>query len=158
MGGRGSTYTQMSERERAEGVLKAMRDAGMKPVKSVEETIEILNDYDRKQSKGLSDHVNISQYNNYERQFLQDANQYTKKGYEKGKKEILKQVANNPNGIKAYTESKIREYDRKISSIEKSMHKPGITESEYQKKYKQQHELFGKRNAIRNVNITLKNN
>ena len=45
MGGRGSSSirtTEETRRERAEGVLKAMRDAGMKPVKSVEETMDII--------------------------------------------------------------------------------------------------------------------
>lgn len=41
MGGHGGT--SISSRERAESVLSAMRDAGMKPVKSVEETEAILN-------------------------------------------------------------------------------------------------------------------
>lgn len=158
MGGRGgsSMTSRDSERSRAEGVLQAMRDAGMKPVKSVDETIEILRKYDSKVSNNLSEYVNYSQYTNYEKQFIKDANQYTKKGYEKGKNEILKEIKKNPSDLKGYTEQKIKEYQTKLSRIDKSMKKVGITESEYQKKYKQQHEMFGRLNAIRNINYTIK--
>ena len=52
MGGRGgSSITSKEEsRQRAENVLQAMRDAGMKPVKSVAETEQILKDLDKKQA------------------------------------------------------------------------------------------------------------
>ena len=159
MGGRGSSSirtTEETRRERAEGVLKAMRDAGMKPVKSVEETMDIIKKYESKATDGLSDYVNYSQYANYEEQFMRNANQYTKKGYAKGKNEVLKEINKNPGSIKSFAETKVKEYQTKLDRIDKSMKKQGITEAEYQKKYKQQHELFGRLNAIRNVNNTAK--
>lgn len=160
MGGRGgsSSFSASNEsmRERAEGVLKAMRDAGMKPVKSVDETIDIIKKYESKATKRLSEYVNYSQYANYEKQFMKNANQYTKKGYAKGKDEVLKEISKNPSSIKGYAEAKVKEYQIKLNKIDKSMKRVGITETEYQKKYKQQHELFGRLNAIRNINNTAK--
>ena len=87
---------------------------------------------------------------------MKNANQYTKQGYAKGKNEVIKEISNNPSNIKGFAEAKVQEYQAKLNRIDKSMKKPGITEAEYQKKYKQQHELFGRLNAIRNVNNTAK--
>ena len=52
MGGRGgsSITSRETTRERAESVLQAMRDAGMNPTKSVEETEQLLKNLDSKQA------------------------------------------------------------------------------------------------------------
>lgn len=60
MGGRGgSSITSKDEsRQRAESVLQAMRDAGMKPTKSVEETQQLLKNLDSKQATFRKEYQN----------------------------------------------------------------------------------------------------
>lgn len=114
MGGRGgsSSFSASNEssRERAEGVLKAMRDAGMKPTKSVEETQKILAKYDaesKKRDKIYQDKVKQIQkdrakkaaeqkkyksQNDQVRKVMNDASKLATAGDYKGAQKLIKQA------------------------------------------------------------------
>lgn len=151
MGGRGSSYYT---KKQTEGVMSAMRDAGLPPAVSTKEAQKILNrDFTKNR---VSRVVDLGKFDNYEKQYTSTATESSKKAFNTEKDNIMKRIASNPSGAKTYIQNKQKSYDSQISQIHKEMKKPGITEKEYQKLLNKSNNLTAKRTATYLINSSTK--
>lgn len=156
MGGRGGmSNTEATERTR--DFMEAMTRAGLKPTKSLEEATKIMKDNQlmNQASKQQSKYMYPSHLADYQRGFYKTANNYSKKGYQKEKQELLKKIANNPEKIRTITENAQKKYKVKMREYESQMNK-AVAEKDYQSASKKLHETFGKFQAANFINWSIK--
>lgn len=151
MGSRGGSYYTKKD---TEGVMSAMRDAGLPPAVSTKEAQKILNrDYRNKQINKV---VDVNKLNNYERQYNQTATDSSKAIFNKEKESLMNKIVSSPSKAKTYIQNKQNSYDSQIRQIHSDMQKPSITEKQYQKLLKKSNELTAKRTATYLINSSTK--
>lgn len=149
MGGRGGYSSDLSSR--ASSVIETMRGSGLSTVGQTESE-SIIRNLDNNR---LGQVMYKSHLSDYERGFNKTANKFTKNGYKTEKDKLLKRISNNPSKIKQITERAQTRYKQQLSEIERQMHNVS-TESEYQKLYRQMHNVYGKLQAANFINWSRK--
>ena len=151
MGGRGSS--SINSRERAEGVMNAMRDAGLTPRVSVEEVERNINSQPQRQVT-VSDVMHTSYVNDYQRGFNRTASAQAKAGYREEKNSLMAQIQKNPRAIERITQKAQDKYRRQLENIERQM--GNSIGREYERLQNQREKTYGKFQAANFINWSRK--